>query len=334
MPLANDTLSTNAMGGTELMKNELVKRIPADLLENFQIFVSRIHEPINPEKIIIYWLHDLPNDPQAAQELVNGKWKRFDVLVFVSNWQMQMYVKTFGIPYSRCVVMDNAIVPLEQTTKDYSGPIRLIYTPTPHRGLELLLPAYQKLREQFEQVELDVFSSFKLYGWEERDKPYEKLFEELKAQPGVRYHGSQDNATVREALKQAHIFAYPSIWEETSCLCLMEAMSAKTICIHPNYGALPDTSGCLTVQYQFSENATEHLNRFYSVLVSTVEQLIKNPDHVIPTLEFIKMYADGRFSWENRGSAWENLFYGLMATKDQLLASRKPASGMFSATTL
>lgn len=342
MALANDTLSTKAMGGTELLKFELVKRInelDPNLLDHFQIFVSRVHEPINPDKIVIYWLHDLAQDPAAANELKDGKWKRFDFLVFVSNWQMQQYNTILGVPYERSIVMDNCIVPftVAETQKSYDSKIKLIYTPTPHRGLEILVPVFEKLYEENNNIELDVFSSFKLYGWAERDKQYEELFDRCKRHPAINYHGSVENSVVRTALGSSHIFAYPSIWQETSCLCLMEAMSARNICVHPNYGALPDTGGGVTAMYQWHEDANEHAQRFLNMLRHAINLIQNDPTGTKMSLDFQKIYADGRFSWDDRANSWLNFLQSLhniwYYSKQTILDARMPASGMFSVRT-
>ena len=94
----------------------------------------------------------------------------------------------------------------------------------------------------YDNVHLDVFSSFNAYGWAERDEPYQELFDKIEAHPQMTYHGFKPNNIVRNALQKAHIFAYPSIWMETSCIALMEAMSAGLMCVHPNLAALPETA--------------------------------------------------------------------------------------------
>jgi UDP-glucose:(glucosyl)LPS alpha-1,2-glucosyltransferase len=57
-------LSVTAKGGTELMLESLHNKLPKDLLEYFQIIPSRVRE-IDDSKIKIYWLHDLPGDPES-----------------------------------------------------------------------------------------------------------------------------------------------------------------------------------------------------------------------------------------------------------------------------
>ena len=93
-PETNET-DRNAMGGTEIMKFGLHDRLDKELLNNFQIICSRVRN-IDPNKKTIYWLHDLPGDPES-EHLKNEGWKKFDKLVFVSNWQLEGYAKYYNI---------------------------------------------------------------------------------------------------------------------------------------------------------------------------------------------------------------------------------------------
>ena len=145
MPFASDSLSTKAMGGTELMKNQLVRRIDPKLLDEFQIFVSRAEEPFDSSKIRLFWAHDLPGDPASAH-LKNGGWRNYHRLIFVSHWQMQQYIAFYGIPWSKCIVLQNAIDPIDVSERIYGGgTIRLAYWSTPHRGLNILVPVFDRL---------------------------------------------------------------------------------------------------------------------------------------------------------------------------------------------
>ena len=76
-----------------------------------------------------------------------------------------------GVPYSESIILRNAIDPIEVGEKP-KDTIRLIYHSTPHRGLELLVPVFEKLCETHDDIELDVYSSFKIYGWEERSEEH------------------------------------------------------------------------------------------------------------------------------------------------------------------
>lgn len=307
-------LTKNAMGGTELMSIQLESRIPPTILDHFQIWPSRVDQTaIDASKIQIMYCHDLPGDP-AADHLKNGGYNMYEKLVFVSNWQMQQFIAYYGIPWYKCVVIENAITPIE--TSDRSRPtdkVKLIYHTTPHRGLEILVPVFEKLCEKYDNIELDVFSSFKIYGWEQRDEQYADLFERCKAHPKINYHGTVSNDEVKKALTDAHIFAYPSIWLETSCISLMEAMSAGCVCVHPNYGALYETAGGMTMMYQWRQDKRDHAQIFYSYL----DYAIQNIDHpaTVTSVGAQQAYTNSRFNWAVREHEWTNFLHGILRSK-------------------
>ena len=323
MPLAADELSKNAMGGSELMKYKLIERLPKELTDQFQIFVSRVQEKLDPDLIKIYWHQDLPDDPNSVEPLKNNGWKKFDLLVFNSEWQQTAYQRAFGIPYWKSVVLCNAIEPIEQHEKpDAKENVNIIYHTTPHRGLEILVPVFEKLAEEDKNITLDVYSSFNMYGWGERDKMYKQLFDKCESHPQINYHGYQKNDVFREALKKAHIYAYPSIWTESSCISIMEAMSARALCVHSNLGALYDTSGSITRMYQFDEDQSVHANRFAMILKATIDDLRTND--LSTELDFVKSYADIRFNWTRREREWIGVMKTLVDMKEKgLLKNRE-----------
>lgn len=302
-------LNMKARGGTELMQERLASSLPTELLSKFQIIPSRVRD-LEPDKKAILWLHDLPGDPESQHLKDPELRKRFSKIVAVSDWQMQMYNMILGVPYKESVVIKNAIHPIEIKQKEYNGTVRIIYHTTPHRGLEILVPVFEKLCERYDNIELDVFSSFSIYGWEQRDEPYRELFERCKTHPKINYHGAVSNERIREELKRSHIFAYPSIWPETSCLAAIEAMSAKNIVVCPNYAALPETCAGFANMYQWSEDSNEHANRFYQVMVATIEELTKKGLDE-NRLSFQKNYYDNVYSWEVRKDQWGALLVSL-----------------------
>jgi glycosyltransferase involved in cell wall biosynthesis len=305
-----------ARGGTELMADR-INTLPPELLSRFQIIHSRVRE-LDPTKKRILVLHDLPGDPEV-EHLKNGGWAKFDTLVFVSHWQQHMYNAYLGVPYGTGVVMQNAITPFvhpdeawrywPQDDSNQDDVIRLMYFSTPHRGLELLLPSYDKLYKKYgDKIELNVFSSFDLYGWNVRDEPYMGLFEKLKAHPGINYSKSVSNEVIRAELDRSHILAYPSIWQETSCLVLIEAMCAGLTCVHSSLGALPETAMGHTYMYDYTEDTVDHIERF----TSTLEDAIEDVSNGITMTNERKDFLNECYSWNNRSLEWQSLLTSLL----------------------
>lgn len=246
MIMIRHEISKNARGGSELVSRELeglLRRERPDLDDVVAIHVSRF-EALVAGRANILWIHDTPGDPMYDHLKEDGG-RRFDALVFVSHWQYQAFIRTYDLSTRRIAVVANGGASLDDSYADKwkspdlgspTNPVRLIYFTTPHRGLEILIPVFDALYRDFRargvHIHLDVYSSFQIYGWPRRDEPYQPLFEYCETHPGVNYHGAVAHADIIAALKAQHIFAFPSLWPETFCCCLAEAMFARLWVVH------------------------------------------------------------------------------------------------------
>ena len=271
-------LSANSKGGTEMMRARLLERVAPELLENVAIHFSRPREIPNDVKNILY-CHDLAEDPENSILLDKG-WDNFAKIVFVSAWQRDQYIIRYNIPYSKCMVIPNAVEKRYEAEEKNTETIRFIYHTTPHRGLELVYPVIDALSKEYPNIHLDVYSSFAIYGWVQRDEPYNDLFKKIHEHPNMTYHGSVPNKQVLDALDKANIFLYPSIWKETSCIALIEAIKSGCVCIHPNFGALPETAANATIMYDYDEDASRHANLAFAITKSVLEHQ-KNDPHFL-----------------------------------------------------
>jgi glycosyltransferase involved in cell wall biosynthesis len=301
-------ISINSNGGTELSKRSIAKHVPKEIADEFQIIASRMRD-IEEDKIRIYWVHDLADDPELEHLRDENVRNKFHKIVFVSHWQMNEFILKYNIPWTeQLCVIENPFEPIERHEKP-TDKINLIYFSTPQRGLELLVPCFELLAEKHENIHLDVYSSFKIYGWEEADKSFEPLYDKIRNHDHMTYHGFAPQAELREALTKAHILAYPSIWPETSCRVLIESMSAGLLCVHPNLAALSETSAGLTNMYQFNQDKNVHANIFMSHLDHAIN-LAKNDlssNSVQSYINLYKVYADTRFNESKISGQWNHL---------------------------
>jgi len=306
--IAKDGSILRAMGGTEMMRDGLLSRLPQIYLDNFAFYSSRVRELENDKKRHVLWLHDLPADVESERVRKDSFREKFDLIVFVSDWQKKQYEEYFKIDFgNKGVVLRNAIIPFSNEDvkkKSNKEPIRLIYHTTPHRGLHILLPVFERLYDKRygKKIHLDVYSSFKMYGWEQRDEEYEELFDKCRNHPGCTYHGYKPNNEVREALKQSHIFAYPSIWEETSCIAAIEAMSAGVTIVAPDRGALPETVGDYGFIYPFDKDITQHATTFIKGLIRVIDSYWE-PDHILHR-QAVALKTATNYGWEGRVEEW------------------------------
>jgi UDP-glucose:(glucosyl)LPS alpha-1,2-glucosyltransferase len=308
--------SGTSSGGTELIGRRIEERLPAALLDRFQIMLSKPSAP-DPDRIPVLWCHLQPSDLEAAF-LADGGWRRFARIVFVSNWQAQRFIARYEIPWSRCQVIPNAVVPFPEAGRragplDPAEPVRLVYTSVPDRGLVPLLHAFSFVAQVRDDVELDVFSAYRLYGWEQVDEHLRPLYDSLREHPRIRYHGAVPNDEVRGALRRAHVHAHPAIVPETSCLALIEAMSAGLACVHPNLGALYETAAGQTLMYPYHEDLTHHVQTFIERLLAAIHALRTGDPGLRRALTAQKQFADRFYDVDRRASDWESMLTAVAA---------------------
>jgi UDP-glucose:(glucosyl)LPS alpha-1,2-glucosyltransferase len=303
-----------AKGGTEMMRDRMFEMVDNDLTDQFNFILSRVTE-VPTDKPTLLWLHDMWDDPQVGHLAKEESRKRFGKLIFVSNWQQWTYAQGMNIPFHEGIVMKNAIDPIIVDKKKKDDVIRLIYHTTPHRGLDILVAGFSQLVTHFNEIDgpeihLDVYSSFEIYNWKDADDDFKDLFDACRDHPNITYHGYQPNATVREALKEAHIYGYPNTWPETSCISALEAMSAGCAIVCPNFAALPETCANWATMYNWNENKHAHAQIFVNILKSMVMSYW-NDDHQLK-LKHAQNYVNNFYNWEFRAMEWEGLLRGMI----------------------
>ena len=324
-----DAVSDKAIGGTELMRNwlftELDKREPG-IKEKFQFISTRVRS-LEPDKQRILWIHDLANDPEVQHLKDPENWNQFERIVFVSHWQQHMFKTHLGFPYEKGVVIQNAIYPIPEHEKPKDGKINVCYFSTPHRGLELLLNAWEFMREKLKEglnAELNIYSSFKIYDRGHLDEQFRHIYKRAENMDGVNYHGTVSNDEIREMLPNQHIMAYPSIYEETSCLTLIEACSAGCLSVIPNLGALPETGANFPWMYGFEEDPEKHAQVHGHILGRAIKHFWD--EDVQNLLKIQRSYFDMFYNWRLRGGQWLQFLHAIEDSpevKEQKAAIRK-----------
>jgi hypothetical protein len=198
----------NPLGGTELQYALLYKHVDNTLLNNFQITTSVPEKiPLAKDKINILWeqnSYDQPNIQPWMKDSSNHS--KYDWYVFNSHWSLEKYRMMFGLPSHKCTVIKNAIEHFPGRKVYQEGQkIKLIYTSTPWRGLNVLLGAMQLIKNPL--IELDVYSSTNIWNAfkEHNDSMYQGLYDQAKQLPNVNYIGYASN---QDIINKLHHLSY------------------------------------------------------------------------------------------------------------------------------
>jgi glycosyltransferase involved in cell wall biosynthesis len=305
------------IGGTELQYNKLYKYVNNKLLEQFKIITSVPEkEPLSKYKINILWIQNSYDQPNLAPWFKDkSNHNKYDWYVFNSHWCAEKYRMMFGVPAHKCTVIKNAIDNFPGRAVYKKGePVKLLFTSTPWRGLNVMLGAMQLIKNPL--ITCDVYSSTKIYGSgfdEANYKLYKPLFDQAKQLPNVNYKGFVANEELLKNMYNYHIFAYPNIWEETSCIAAIEALAAGLHGVVTNFGALFETCSEWPTYVQYQSDYKNLCQMFAYAIEGVVE--ILHTEGMQELLTSQQMFYKKFYNWENRKHEWTNFLTGAANAK-------------------
>ena len=295
-----------ATGGTEIMAKYFHKNVASYLTElkkyNCLIIPGKINvdylELINDPKEIIIWLHNLVDQlGQYIYDLFTNKdfLNKVKYIITVSEFHRQDVITKTGINPDKVIVIYNAITPIKNDIKrfDKVETPELIYTTRVGRGIEIALYALNKL-------DID----FKLSIFNEANPDIMELSwidPKVLKDPRFYFYGTTPHRTVLDNVARSHIFIHTSVWHETFCLCLVEALSANCLSIYSNFGSLKEIGGGIGLSYDIDGKTNEeHIEIFQKKILEGVS-MIKNKEFDPKDQASI---VNEKFSWQAFTDAW------------------------------
>jgi glycosyltransferase involved in cell wall biosynthesis len=316
-PLMEAVLNPDGVGGTEIMGRawqDLVLPAAPDLAD-WHWCVIPGDNVIAPDSSNIVWLH--PHHMEAGLEQLMDKQfqKHFKAYVFVSDWQYERFVQQFQMPAEKCYVLKNATQPFEPHKKPEGNTLQLIFHSNPIRGLDVLLESLKLIPE--EDLELHIFHEIdpeeRIKQYQQGLQTYEYAHINSQEQEFLRYclrlanedkrvirHTRTNNSKIREQLMNTHIFAYPTYFMETSCICMIEALCTGCSVLSSNLAALPETGLGFARHYGFIPDRGLHIQRFTRELKRTITEYREGKFDNKQQVEVCNKY----YSWETRVQDW------------------------------
>ena len=103
-----------------------------------------------------------------------------------------------------------------------------------------------------------------------------------------------------------HIYAFPSIWPETSCISAIEAMGAGCEIVTTNLGALYETCTPFGKLVGFDRNLDNLEKKYKKVLKLSIENFWSSENQKKLKLQYETINAT--YSWNVRAVEWKNFF--------------------------
>ncbi len=300
-------INNECFGGSENQLRLLLKYLPDESFKDINLILNNTNNDlIEKDKINILWMQHFVNQEEAKNLGSKDYVNKLDHIVFNSNWNFEKFQYQFKIPESKSIVIKNAIENIELHEKP-EDKISLIYHTTPWRGLVHLLKVFKNLK--LKNVELNICSSTIIYGKKFDNilgKKYEDIFKECKNTKNVNYLGFVENNKIISLLKKMHIYAFPSVWPETSCISAIEAMAAGCEIVSSNLGALYETCAPFGTFVTFDSNFENFEKKYQKVLEKSIENFWskENQKKIKLQQEVINL----TYSWSVRSKEWLSFF--------------------------
>lgn len=271
---------------------------------------------INPKaKATMVWMHDVPSNPEFTEERL----AKVDKVAVLSEFHKSLLRlskdgKFEKFPENKVFLTSNGLPTID--APEWKGnPKRVIFASSPDRGLAYLLKMWPKVMEQVNDAELHIYYGWDVYDAIHRDNParmkWKKQMMAMMKQDGVYYHGRVGHQELHEAYAASGIWAYPTDFEEISCISAMKAQKFGAVPVVTNYAALEETvrNGIrVDVDITLPDGQEEYLK----ALVDLLKDEKKQEEIRKPMMEFAAHYYD----WENVAKIWSENFKDWVITKD------------------
>lgn len=198
------------------------------------------------------------------------------------------WLNTFKI--KSITTWNNAIVYKNEKFKKSDNPIIISFIGRVIRqkGITIILEAFEKLKEKYENIELHIAGDGDLY---------KELSEKYKYQE-IKFYGHVDSTKVYEILKKSNIVLMPSFHPEGLSYSLLEAGMYETAVIASNLGAfkdvLEDGKDGLLIEPTFDN------------LYIAIEKLLNNKKLREKLAKNLKSKIIENYTWESTGNKIAN----------------------------
>jgi glycosyltransferase involved in cell wall biosynthesis len=217
----------------------------------------------------------------------------------------------FDIPTDHCLVIKNGFDDDLIVKKEFKpqNKIKLVYTSTPWRGLDVLLDAMEQIKT--DQVELDIYSSTQIYGDAFKainDSQFLNLYDKAKKIKNVNYKGYLNHKELMKILHTYDVYIHPSTFEETFCMAAMEALACGLVAVTTDLGALYETCADFPIYVPILKDK-DALAKQFAGAINMLPEFINNVQD--EKIKFQMQYYRQFYHWNVIKTYWERFLNGI-----------------------
>lgn len=267
----------------------------------------------------VLWVHDISCGPELNQvrEL------RYDRILCLTEWHKKFFTSCYPqLNPAKVIVTRNGIDPARFKRPDglKRNPHRVVYSSSPDRGLLALLNAWTVVRKEVPTAELAVFYGFGNWKFMAQQmgpdgKAHLRLIQHIehlcRTLPGVTFRDRVSQDELAREFMASGVWAYPTWFQETSCITAMEAQAAGLAIVATDRAALKETvlpglNRLWMLPWDRRDNETdptpEYMEKFQHALIETMRNPLTDEQR-----EDITQQALDRFGLDALAYEWDKM---------------------------
>lgn len=248
--------------------------------------------------------------------------KNQDAIIFVSLWQRADFLGRYDIDPEKCHVIRNACSPfvcLPETDAtalfdEKRSRMEVAYVSAPDRGLLTLLEVWPKILAQFPEAKLVVYSGQAIYGIDDPREKFNHLLATLD-KPGIEYRGALNHASLADHLRRTAVVAYPTAFEETSGIAVLEALASGCQVVGTDRGALPESTAGFARIVPYGDGGETFKEAFLNSCCEALQEWCMAKPEMLERLRSQRDAFRTSYTWDARAMEWESMIAFLRGNK-------------------
>jgi len=201
------------------------------------------YEKFNAKKKVL-WMHDDIDAP--VNKGISGIIDIFDHVVVLSKYHKRR-VQTLSEKKLPFIIIPEGIADsavqaqAKSSCREETAEWTFLYASAPFKGLPVLIKKiWSMVKEILPNAKLRVCSSMKLYGLNQNDVFFKKMYDDMRADPSIIYEPVLTNTEIFDVMSECDAMLYPNTFNETFCNSVNEALFMGLPVITSRIANLPD----------------------------------------------------------------------------------------------